>query len=151
MQNFSTYPLFYTHFHTKKLFIYFSLPLLSLCFSCVGYGLWEVRMWVWFDLVHKDCGFFVFLRSRSLLGLWFRSVFAKKKSFFFFFIKFMILNSKSHQCERKKKKKKKKITEPKERESERSKVAANLWPWDPVCCFNYENVIENWVMVVENI
>ena len=31
LQNFSTYPLFYTHFHTKKLFIYFSLPLLSLC------------------------------------------------------------------------------------------------------------------------
>ena len=84
MQNFSTYPLFYTHFHTKKLFIYFSLPLLFLCFSCLGYRLWEMRMWVWFDLVHKDCRFFVFLRSRSLLGLWFRSVFAKKNHFFYY-------------------------------------------------------------------
>ena len=33
-----------------------------------------------------------------------------------------------------------KLIEPSE-EKKGSKVAAELWPWDPVCSFNYRNAI----------
>lgn len=40
LQNFSTYPQFYTHFHTQKLHLFFSASSLSLFFLL---GLWIVR------------------------------------------------------------------------------------------------------------
>ena len=37
-----------------------------------------------------------------------------------------------------------------EKKKKGSKVAADLWPRDPICNFNYENAIENNVMEIEN-
>ena len=43
-----------------------------------------------------------------------------------------------------------KLTEPSEEKKE-GQSCNWLWPWDPVCSFNYENAIENRVMETENI
>ena len=48
-----------------------------------------------------------------------------------------------------------KLTEPSEKKKKKKKKRVKscgwLWPWDPVCSFNYVNVIENRVMETENI
>ena len=43
-----------------------------------------------------------------------------------------------------------KLTEPSEEKKKKVKSCGWLWSWDPVCNFNYRNVIENIIMETES-
>lgn len=89
LQNFSTYPQFYTHFHTQKLNLFFSASSLSLFFLL---GLWIVR---------DENVNLIWLGTQRLRISWLSKILKPSGSLIqicvckkiHFFIKVMILNS----------------------------------------------------------